>query len=63
MVAPVVFPSVLLVFALATLATATDETGDADQSHCAWCRHCKVEVVNGGKVGAGVAVGVESDSG
>ena len=52
MVAPVVFPSVLLALALATLASSTDETGEADQGERAWSWHCKVEVVNGGKVGA-----------
>ena len=52
MVAPVVFTSVLLALALATLASATDETGDADQRDRAWSRHCEVEVVNGGEVGS-----------
>ena len=52
MVAPVVFTSVLLALALATLASATDETGDADQRDRAWSWHCEVEVVNGGEVGS-----------
>ena len=50
MVAPVVFTSVLLALALATLASATDETGDADQRDRAWSWHCEVEVVDSGIV-------------
>jgi|GEM_PF-4718564 len=61
MVAPVVFTSVLLALALATLASATDETGDADQRDCAWSRHCKVQVVNGGKVGVRGQVACHGD--
>ena len=52
MVAPVVFTSVLLALALATLASATDETGDADQRDRAWSWHCEVEAVDSGKVGS-----------
>ena len=48
MVAPAGFPSVQLLVS-ATLASATDETGDADQRERAWSWYCKVEVVNGGK--------------
>ena len=61
MVAPVVFTSVLLALALATLASSADETSDAEQGDCAWSRHCKVQVVNGGKVGASRQVACHGD--